>query len=167
MEECFDRLMLDAGLREKFVDLFEMFGIKSLEFFLRDVGFGVVDFDTAPVPVDVHVASSCQLLGLYYSDEELESILQGDLSVVFSSSERERFAGRVGLRLRGLVKECGLDVDGVLRVSQGLFLVGSCYCSERGCGVCPLRDVCFYQFLLRFDADLAERFRIRIGGRDV
>jgi len=150
-------------LRARFARSFKLLGSKSLDFFLRDVIPNYNDIKLIPMPVDVHVAATSQLLGLYFYEEELEEICRGRLDLAFNVSHRANFTEEVARRLKELAKRCGLNSDQALKISRALFLLGAYYCSERKCHDCPVKKECFYQRLLKADFQLATKFRERIG----
>jgi len=163
IEKYYGHLMTDKVLRARFIRSFKLLGSKSLEFFLRDIIPNYNDIELIPMPVDVHVAATSQLLGLYFYEEELEEICRGRLDRAFNVSYRAIFTKEVAGRLKELAKRCGLNSDQALKTSRALFLLGAYYCSERKCHDCPVKKECFYQLLLKADFRLASKFRERIG----
>jgi len=163
-------LVINACLRRKFLNLFKLVGEKSLDFFLRDLYTEVTDIEAVPFPVDVHVAETSQLLGLYFTDDEIKTIVQGDFSPVFPLSDREKYAPEIKSRIVEKAEKCGYKPDDVKNLNRSLFLVGKYYCSQNKCNSqnrnkyskCPVSKYCFLQQLLRIDPNKAQRFLHKI-----
>jgi len=164
IRKYYEDLVINAHLRRKFLSLFEFVGEKSLDFFLRDLHTEVRDMRAVPFPVDVHVAETSQLLGLYFTDDEVRRIIQGDFSAVFPLSDREEYASEIKRRIVEKAEKCGYKPEDVKDLNRSLFLVGKYYCSQGKCDVCPVSRYCFLQQLLRKDPSRAREFLRKIRG---